>query len=270
VRLAGVLVVVLCTAAPTFVAAQAIKCTDASGHTTYGDEPCEKGFRGDLVDTTPAGEVDGSSLRREAAHTRAQRSAEARAEAHRQAQPASAQREASSYERDMHRRELQMTVDSPTATRELRQAAAAELSQIDRGVGTHYSAADQSEMDGLKQRLYSGDPALRRAAQTQLEDIRDRSESPEYLQRRDATRQAQADAEAAHKEAGRRQALEANLRAQDNNQRVQEQYREQQLITGGMGIRTPQGMIDPQTGTSYVRKPGGYVNTTTGQFVPGP
>ena len=57
---------------PALSLAQAIKCVDQQGHTTYSDQACGPASRSRLIDTTPAGEMDNSSVRKEVSRLKTQ------------------------------------------------------------------------------------------------------------------------------------------------------------------------------------------------------
>jgi hypothetical protein len=57
---------------PALSLAQAIKCVDERGHTTYSDQACGPASRSRLIDTTPAGELDNSTVRKEAGRLKTQ------------------------------------------------------------------------------------------------------------------------------------------------------------------------------------------------------
>jgi hypothetical protein len=57
---------------PALSLAQALKCVDERGHTTYSDQACGPAARTRLIDTTPAGELDNSSVRKEVSRLKTQ------------------------------------------------------------------------------------------------------------------------------------------------------------------------------------------------------
>jgi hypothetical protein len=57
---------------PALSLAQAIKCVDKEGRTTYSDQACGPASRSRLIDTTPAGELDNSSVRNQVGRLKTQ------------------------------------------------------------------------------------------------------------------------------------------------------------------------------------------------------